>query len=137
MTTCADCQAALSAYCDGEAGHLEAAIRAHLDGCDVCARMLDAFEEFSARMNAVEQPATLVEDIRRRLRRRRTLVPKLAAVAVLAAALLWSLVLAAVAREEPRRLSDSALSKGEERVLYGKPPTGDEWMDMILRGGSR
>lgn len=146
MKTCDEYQARLSAYLDGEAGDQEEAIRAHVGSCDACRKILDGLGHVSEQLRDVEEaPATLVEDIRRRVRaegpprRGRTPIPKLAAAAAILAALLWAAVFLGNAGNDAVQLSDlvpsGELSQTERRILDGEPPTHDEWMAITLSGG--
>jgi len=148
MKTCDEVQARLSAYLDGEAADQEESIRAHVDSCDACRTVLEGLRHISGRLNDVEvESATLVEDIRRRIReegprrRGKSLIPKLAAAAAVLAALLWGAILLGTPDDNAIRLSDLVpsgdLSDTERRILNGEPPTDDEWMAIILSGGSR
>lgn len=165
MKRCDEYQARLSAYLDGEAGNQEEAIRAHVESCDVCRTMLNELRHMSWQIrDAVEEPALgpLVEGVRGRIRaeavpwlsepgvtaRRAVLpIPKLAAAAVILAALLWGVVLLGNSGDrsgdqisEGLRLSDLArsarLSETEQRMLDGESPTDDELLVSILSGGS-
>lgn len=146
MKTCDEFRARLSAYHDGEAGDKAETIHAHVDACDACRRILDGFRNVSGRLrDGPEAPVTLVEGIRRRVReegprrRGKTVIPKFAAAAVIVAALLWSIVLVGTRRDErtpsPNLAPGGSLSESEQRVLYGKSPTEDEWIAIILSGG--
>lgn len=147
MRTCDEFQATLSGYLDGEAGDQEEAIRAHVEVCDACRRILGGIAHLSGliRDTAVEEPSMLVENIRSRIgerhprRRRRIPIPTLAAAAVFLAALLWTAVLLGNGGHQMVRLSDLAragsLSETEQRILYGEPPARDEWMIVVLSEG--
>lgn len=147
MTRCDEFQAGLSAYLDGEAGDQEEAIRAHVEGCHACRRVLEGFRHISGRIRAIaeEEPATLVENIRCRVRkgdtrrRGRIPIPRLAAAAMLLAALLWTIVLLGDGGQTVRLsglVRGGSLSETEQRMLYGEPPADDEWMVIVLSGGS-
>lgn len=134
--TCDECRARLSAYLDGEAGRDEDAIRGHVGSCERCGSDLEALRGVSRRLRGVEGgPATLVEDIRRRISRRGAAVPRFAAAAVVLAALLWTGVLLTDRRKDVGLSSLAPLSETERRVLYGDPPRRDEWMIIVLTGG--
>lgn len=146
MKTCDEFQARLSAYLDGEAGDEEEGIRVHVGSCDACRKAFKRLAHVTERIRDIEEhPATLVESVLRRVReegprrRGRTMIPKLAAAAAILAALLWAGVLLGNGDEDAVRLSNLAaggLSQSEQRILYGDPPTEDEWMAIILSGGS-
>jgi predicted anti-sigma-YlaC factor YlaD len=147
MKTCDEFQAKLSAYLDGEASDQEDPIRTHLEACDLCRRILDRLRLVSRRVRDVaqEQPVTLLESIRSRLpghgpRPNRTRIPRLTVAALSVAAPLWALLLLGDGGDQVPSLSDLAgggsLSETEQRILYGEPPTRDEWMAIVLSGGS-
>ena len=143
MKTCNEFQAKLSAYLDGEAGDQEEMIRTHLASCGTCGKTLDGLKNLSSQIRGVEEkPAALVDDILRRIRHKGQLpigIRKLAAVAAILAAILWAAVLLSTKADSPIRLSglvpSGALSDSEQRILYGKPLSADEWMIITLKGG--
>lgn len=143
MSTCEQAQAKLSPYLDGEAGDDHAWIRAHVEVCEACQRVLDGYQRVSVRLHSAAgcEPPTLVAGIRDCLARhredldRKAPIVRLAVAAVLLALPLWTFVL--IGREPPPILlgAISQLSNTEQRILYGELPTTDDWMAIVLRAG--
>ena len=126
---CDECRDGLSAYHDGEAGPRAEAIRAHVDGCEACRGILERHRLVSEELRGVEAPKIRFKS--------RTSGRAFAAAAAILAAVLWAGVFLWTSKAHPARLSDLAgdLPDTERRILYGKPPTDDEWMAIIVSGG--
>lgn len=156
MSSCDRFRDSLGLYFDGEAGDQEESIRAHVNACEDCHRILDGYRRVSAQLRdlASEEPALLVDGILRRVRRdgppgrRWSLVLRVAAAAaVFLAALLWGWVLlvdgqgqvarSAVDGPAAAQLADLAggLTESEQQLLFRTPPNDDELLVIVLAGG--
>ena len=155
MSSCDRFRDSLGLYLDGEAGDQEESIRAHVNACEDCHRIVDGYRRVSAQLRdlASEEPALLVDGILKRVRRdgppgrRWSLVPRVAAAAaVFLAALLWGWVLLGDGKRQVARsavdgsaaqLADLAggLTESEQQILFRAPPTDDELLVIVLAGG--